>query len=169
MFLIPLLAGNIEFELKEIIFIILKAVTVIALIFILSRLLIPKLLYHIAKVRSKDLFLLTIICICLVIAGLTAYVGLSLAIGAFIAGLIISESADVGNPLAAERGYQHHVSGTHIVRREAADLNAAAAVEDDVALGYADQPMPPGRASRFNPRPGDGYLGVLRCIGQLGD
>jgi CPA2 family monovalent cation:H+ antiporter-2 len=96
MFLIPLLAGNIEFELKEIIFIILKAVTVIALIFILSRLLIPKLLYHIAKVRSKDLFLLTIICICLVIAGLTAYVGLSLAIGAFIAGLIISES-EYGN------------------------------------------------------------------------
>ena len=96
MFLIPLLAGNVKFAPKEIIFVILKAVTVIALIFILSRLLIPKLLYHIAKVRSKDLFLLTIICICLVIAGVTAQTGLSLAFGAFIAGLIISES-EYGN------------------------------------------------------------------------
>ena len=96
MFLIPLLSGNIAFAPKEIIIVILKAGLVIASIFILSRLFVPKLLYQIAKSRSRDLFLLTIICICLVIAGLTAHSGLSLAFGAFIAGLIISES-DYGN------------------------------------------------------------------------
>lgn len=92
MFLIPILSGNIQFVPKEIFLVVLKAGVVITLIFLLSRLLVPRLLHQIAKSRSRDLFLLTIICICLVIAGLTAHSGLSLAFGAFIAGLIISES-----------------------------------------------------------------------------
>jgi CPA2 family monovalent cation:H+ antiporter-2 len=96
MFLIPLLSGNVAFAPKEIVLVILKVGIVIALIFFLSRLLVPRLLYQIAKSRSRDLFLLTIICICLVIAALTAKSGLSLAFGAFIAGLIISES-EYGN------------------------------------------------------------------------
>lgn len=96
MFLIPLLSGNVAFAPKEIILVILKVGIVIALIFFLSRLLVPRLLYQIATSRSRDLFLLAIICVCLVIAALTAKSGLSLAFGAFIAGLIISES-EYGN------------------------------------------------------------------------
>lgn len=96
MFLIPLLSGNVAFAPKEIVLVILKVGIVIALIFFLSRLLVPRLLYQIASSRSRDLFLLAIICICLVIAALTAKSGLSLAFGAFIAGLIISES-EYGN------------------------------------------------------------------------
>jgi len=42
--------------------------------------------------RSRELFLLTIIVLCLGIAWLTSLGGLSLALGAFIAGLVISES-----------------------------------------------------------------------------
>jgi CPA2 family monovalent cation:H+ antiporter-2 len=53
---------------------------------------VPKLLEHIVRSRSRELFLLTIIVLCLGIAWLTSLGGLSLAIGAFIAGLVISES-----------------------------------------------------------------------------
>ena len=52
----------------------------------------PKLLEHIVRSRSRELFLLTIIVLCLGIAWLTSLGGLSLALGAFIAGLVISES-----------------------------------------------------------------------------
>jgi CPA2 family monovalent cation:H+ antiporter-2 len=53
---------------------------------------VPKLLEHIVRSRSRELFLLTIIVLCLGIAWLTSLGGLSLALGAFIAGLVISES-----------------------------------------------------------------------------
>ncbi|MDH5681217.1 MAG: cation:proton antiporter, partial [Spirochaetota bacterium] len=54
--------------------------------------LIPKLLYYIAKTRIRELFLLSVFIICFAIAFLTSSVGLSLALGAFVAGLMISES-----------------------------------------------------------------------------
>lgn len=53
---------------------------------------VPKVLEHIVRSRSRELFLLTIIVLCLGIAWLTSLTGLSLAVGAFIAGFAISES-----------------------------------------------------------------------------
>jgi len=53
---------------------------------------VPKLLEQIVRSRSRELFLLTIIVLCLGIAWLTSLSGLSLALGAFMAGLVISES-----------------------------------------------------------------------------
>jgi monovalent cation:H+ antiporter-2, CPA2 family len=54
--------------------------------------LVPRLLKQIVRSRSRELFLLTVIVLCLGIAWLTSQAGLSLALGAFIAGLVISES-----------------------------------------------------------------------------
>ena len=54
--------------------------------------LVPLLLQHIVRSRSRELFLLSIIVLCLGIAWLTSLGGLSLALGAFIAGLVIAES-----------------------------------------------------------------------------
>jgi CPA2 family monovalent cation:H+ antiporter-2 len=54
--------------------------------------LVPRSLAQIARSRSKELFLLVILAICLGTAALTEAVGLSLAMGAFAAGLIISAS-----------------------------------------------------------------------------
>jgi CPA2 family monovalent cation:H+ antiporter-2 len=56
-----------------------------------TRWLVPWLLRTVAQTRSSDVFLLTVVAICLGIAALTARLGLSLALGAFLAGLIISE------------------------------------------------------------------------------
>ncbi len=53
---------------------------------------VPKLLYYIAKTRSRELFLLSVLTICFSVALLTSSIGLSLSLGAFLAGLIVSES-----------------------------------------------------------------------------
>lgn len=49
-------------------------------------------MHSIAKTNSKELFLLVTITLCFAIAFLTSEIGLSLGLGAFIAGIIISES-----------------------------------------------------------------------------
>lgn len=53
---------------------------------------VPLLLYQITKTRSRELFLLGVLTICFSVAWLTSSLGLSLSLGAFLAGLIISES-----------------------------------------------------------------------------
>ena len=70
----------------------LKAVAIIALTFVLARWVIPRILYQIAQTRSRELFMLSVVLICLSVAWLTHTVGLTLAFGAFLAGLIISNS-----------------------------------------------------------------------------
>ncbi|MUH01641.1 sodium:calcium exchanger [Scytonema sp. UIC 10036] len=53
--------------------------------------LIPPLLQLLARTESRELFLLGVVALCLGIALLTAYLGLSIEMGAFVAGLMISE------------------------------------------------------------------------------
>ncbi|WP_279385061.1 cation:proton antiporter domain-containing protein [Methanosarcina barkeri] len=60
--------------------------------FLSARYVVPFIMYHVAKTRNNELFLLSVIVIGLSVAWLTSMVGLSLALGAFLAGLIISES-----------------------------------------------------------------------------
>ncbi|KUK96241.1 MAG: Sodium/hydrogen exchanger [Methanothrix harundinacea] len=57
-----------------------------------AKLIVPALLYQVVRLRSSELFLLAVILICLSVAWLSYSAGLSLALGAFLAGLIISES-----------------------------------------------------------------------------
>ena len=89
----PLLAGSRPGEIDSGIFVIAaKGLFIISLVLIAAKWLIPWLLHQVARTRSKELFLLSVVAICLAIAWLTSNAGLSLALGAFIAGLIISES-----------------------------------------------------------------------------
>ena len=69
-----------------------KAVLLVTLILVTARFLVPRLLIEVVRSRSRELFVITIILVCLGIAWLSSLAGLSLALGAFIAGLIISES-----------------------------------------------------------------------------
>jgi CPA2 family monovalent cation:H+ antiporter-2 len=69
-----------------------KAIVVVTLILLTARFVVPGMLVRVVRSRSRELFLITVILICLGIAWLSSLAGLSLAIGAFIAGLIISES-----------------------------------------------------------------------------
>ncbi len=57
----------------------------------LGRWVVPRLIQHIAATESSELFLLTVVALCLGVAWVTSKLGLSIAMGAFVAGLMISE------------------------------------------------------------------------------
>ena len=92
MLLTPILGGHSDGGGLAILLTLGKSVVVVALVIAAAWYLVPKVLGHIVRSRSRELFLLTIIVSCLGIAWLSSLGGLSLALGAFIAGLVISES-----------------------------------------------------------------------------
>lgn len=92
MLLTPILASQTEGAGLPILVTLGKSVLLVGLVVAAAWYAVPKLLEHIVRSRSRELFLLTIIVLCLGIAWLTSLGGLSLALGAFIAGLVISES-----------------------------------------------------------------------------
>jgi len=69
-----------------------KVVLILAFVYVGNKWLFPKLLHLIALAKNQELFMMSIFVICLAIALLTSELGLSLAFGAFLAGLMISES-----------------------------------------------------------------------------
>lgn len=87
----------------EILLLALKAVLIIGLVYIGNRWLLPRILHLIAMTKNQELFMMSIFLICLAIALLTAELGMTLAFGAFLAGLMISESE-----------YSHNVFGNII-------------------------------------------------------
>jgi CPA2 family monovalent cation:H+ antiporter-2 len=96
--LVPLLLfanllGNNPVNLTgEILLLALKAMIIIGIVFVGHRWLLPRLLHLIAMAKNQELFMMSIFLICLAIALLTSTLGMSLAVGAFLAGLMISES-----------------------------------------------------------------------------
>ncbi len=89
--LAPLLSGEtvVGSALFNLVF---RGIGLIILTLISARYVVPFLLYQVAKTRNNELFLLSIVVIGLSVAWISSLAGLSLALGAFLAGLIISES-----------------------------------------------------------------------------
>jgi len=92
MLLTPLLANQSESPLMELGILFLKLVGILVVLFALGKYVIPTLFRLVVKSKSRELFILTTVVICFATAWMTSVVGLSLALGAFFAGLIISES-----------------------------------------------------------------------------
>ena len=92
MLMTPFLAGDSANPVSALIILTAKGLGIILLVIVSTRWLVPNLLYQVARTRSRELFILSIAVICLTTAWLTSTAGLSLALGAFLAGLIISES-----------------------------------------------------------------------------
>lgn len=88
----PLLAGNGGNVWLAVLLLVGKFALVVGLLILLARYVVPHLMERVVKTRSRELFILTLVVICFATAWLTSSVGLSLALGAFFAGLIISES-----------------------------------------------------------------------------
>tara|TARA_R110002050_G_scaffold334_6_gene2158 strand:- start:3203 stop:5218 length:2016 start_codon:yes stop_codon:yes gene_type:complete len=103
----PMLAGESDNILLSLFYLALKGGLVIVLTIISAKYLIPQLLYRVAKTKNEELFLLSIIVTCFAVAYVTSLLGLSLGLGAFLAGLIISESE-----------YSHHATGKILPFRE---------------------------------------------------
>ena len=97
---IPLLAGSTGNPDESLLILSVKGIGIILLVIIGARWVVPYLMYQIARTRSRELFLLSIVSLCLGIAWLTHHIGLSLALGAFLAGLMLSESEYSGQAFA---------------------------------------------------------------------
>jgi CPA2 family monovalent cation:H+ antiporter-2 len=69
-----------------------KGAVIVAVVLVLARWAVPAILHRLVHTKSSELFTISIILSCLGIAFITSKFGLSLALGAFLAGLIISES-----------------------------------------------------------------------------
>ena len=92
MVLLPFLAGALGSGPVDIMTTLGRSVLFIGVILIAARWVIPKVLSVVVVTRSRELFVIAIILICAGMAWLSEQNGLSLALGAFIAGLAISES-----------------------------------------------------------------------------
>lgn len=90
--LIPLLSGFGELSSGAIILKIFIAFGVLAGLLLLARFLMPLIVYQLANIRLREAFTIGVILLLLGTAYLTHSLGLSFALGAFIAGLILSES-----------------------------------------------------------------------------
>jgi CPA2 family monovalent cation:H+ antiporter-2 len=71
---------------------ILKAVVVLAIILVFGQKLMRKWFHFVARAKSSEVFVLNVLLITLSLAHLTELAGLSLALGAFVAGMLISET-----------------------------------------------------------------------------
>ena len=100
MLLAPILAGKSDNVTSSVFLLLLKVVGIIFLVWISAKWIVPNLMRQIVKTRLRELFIISIFVICFGVVWITASLGLSLALGAFLAGLIISETE-----------YSHYVMG----------------------------------------------------------
>lgn len=69
-----------------------KSLFMIGLVYVGNRWIMPRVLHLIALTKNQELFLMSILLVCLAVALLTSEMGMSLAFGAFLGGLMISRS-----------------------------------------------------------------------------
>ena len=84
-----------------------KALAIIAIVLLSAKWIVPNILHHIVRTGSRELFVISVLILCFGIAFLTSEFGLSLALGSFLAGLVISESE-----------YSHEATSTIIPFRD---------------------------------------------------
>ncbi len=99
MLLTPFLGGQGGDLASSLGMMLLKGLGVVGVVLVLSKYVVPRLFLSVARARSRELFLMVSIVFCLSVALLTAGVGLSLSLGAFLAGLMLSESEYALNAL----------------------------------------------------------------------
>lgn len=93
MLLVPVLAGlGGESPALDVAMAMGKAAIFVVATLVLGRFVIPPLLGRVDAAKSKEVFLLAVLVVCTGIALATAFFGLSLALGAFLAGMLLSQS-----------------------------------------------------------------------------
>jgi CPA2 family monovalent cation:H+ antiporter-2 len=92
MILTPFLAGAPGQNQGSLFLLLAKGIGLIALVLLSAKWLVPRILYQITRTRSRELLLLSTLAMCFAVAFLSYGLGLSLALGAFMAGLIVSKT-----------------------------------------------------------------------------
>jgi len=90
--ILPTLAGGFNFGALSLS--IVKAAAVLTAVWFLGKNLAPRFIAKVADFGSRELLLIAVVALCLLTAILTSALGLSLALGAFLAGLVISKSSE---------------------------------------------------------------------------
>jgi len=91
MLAIPILVGT-NLPAEMLIFALLQSLIIIVVILLAALFIVPRILNLVAKTRQRQLFILTVFLICIGTAWLITSSGASLAIGAFLAGLVVAGS-----------------------------------------------------------------------------
>ena len=91
MLAIPLLSG-LGSSTQDLLGTVLRSVAIVVGVLCAARLIVPRVLHLIAKTRQRHLFILSVFLICIGVAWLITSSGASLAIGAFLAGLVVAGS-----------------------------------------------------------------------------
>ncbi len=95
---IPFLASTTLFSIEpllsstDLVWLVFQDIAIVVTLIVSAKWFIPRILYEIAKTKNQEMFLLFVILICFGVAWLVSFTGVSLAIGALLAGLIISGS-----------------------------------------------------------------------------
>ena len=90
--IVPALATEIDSDANDFAMAILKVIVVLAIILFFGQKLMRPWFHLVASQRSSELFVLNVLLVTLGLAWLTELAGLSLALGAFLAGMLISET-----------------------------------------------------------------------------
>lgn len=88
----PMLGGEVSDQGNQLLVLLGKTIVLVGIVYVGNRWLMPRLLQMVAHTKNQELFMMSIFAICLSVALLTSEMGISLAFGAFLAGLMISES-----------------------------------------------------------------------------
>lgn len=89
---IPILAGGGDGLGTALVYAVIKGAIALAAMLALGRLVLRRLFEEVASAGSTELFTLTVLLVSLLAAWLTSLLGLSLALGAFLAGMMLSET-----------------------------------------------------------------------------
>ncbi len=92
MLAIPLIAGSMHTDMQTLLLDLGRDFLIIGGIVLFGAYVLPHLMRQIMRTRSRDLLLLATLGITFAIALLTSYAGLSLSLGAFLAGVLLAES-----------------------------------------------------------------------------
>jgi monovalent cation:H+ antiporter-2, CPA2 family len=92
MVLLPAIVSDSSDSGSDLIFALVKGLGFAVFLVVISRFGLPQMLDAVAKSRSRELFTVTVIGLCAAVALLSGVLGLSPALGAFAAGVVVSES-----------------------------------------------------------------------------
>lgn len=92
MLFLPLLTGKQSFDIRSLTLTIALSVIAVVVILWAASVVVPRIIAATVASRSRDIFILSVITIVMGTAYVTSRAGLSMALGAFVAGIVISES-----------------------------------------------------------------------------
>ena len=92
MLVTPFLAGATSEEGASPAWMLAKAAGIVLSVVVVAKWILPRVLLQIVRTRNPQLFLVSVVAICLAVATGTSLAGLSLSLGAFLAGLVLADS-----------------------------------------------------------------------------